>query len=180
MDIESTSLETLLPSQAPRAIEDLFAYWENVRGDAPYPSFHQIDPIDIPWALHEIYIVQRQEDGGFSYRLAGEGVVGRYGRPLKGVRIPDIVTPSSANMITQRWRRIITEPAACYTETRHRLDEGEEVTARRLTLPLGPADGPADHVLGLVAFDRGAAFTGVLAKSVTIQTVRWAPIHPPR
>lgn len=177
MDIETTSLETLLPSSTPQVLQKFFAYWESTRGDRPYPSFHDIDPIDIPWALHEIYVVQVQEDGDFSYRLAGEGVVGRYGQPLKGIRITDIITKSSAEMITQRWRRIITEPAACYTETLHRLDEGDEVTARRLTLPLGPTGEAADHVIGLVAFDRGAAFSGVLTNSVTIQTVRWAPIH---
>lgn len=178
METETPSLEALLPNPAPKIIQNILSYWENLRGDRLFPSFHQIDPIDIPWALHEIYVVQLLDEGDFAYRLAGEGVVGRYGKPLKGVRITDIIANKSAETITQRWRRIITEPAACYTETLHRLDEGEELKARRLTLPLGPVDGNADHVLGLVAFDRTAPLGAVLTKSVTVETVRWAPVGP--
>lgn len=148
------SFEQLLPDDAPEDIRRLVTYWIAKAGDRLMPQFADIDPTEIPWALGRVYLVRVVESGtDFVYRLTGERINERHGMSLTGKRPSDVFPPELARQIGDRWRRLVAEPAVCYTDSEHKTNAGWLMRARRVLLPLGPAGGPGDHVFGMTVFD---------------------------
>lgn len=152
--------DDLLPADAPGDLHRFVDYWIAKAAGRAMPAFADIDPVEIPWALSRVYVV-RVVDGGsdFVYRLAGEAINDRHGTSLAGKRPGDLFPPALTRQVLDRWQRLISEPAACCTESDHPTNAGRWIRARRVLLPLGAAAGPADHVLGMTIFEApGTAF----------------------
>lgn len=141
------------------------------------PSFGEIDPVEIPWALSRLYVV-RVIDGGaaFVYRLAGEAINDRHGQSLTGKSSADLFPPDVTEQIFTRWRRMIAEPAACYTDSEHLTNAGWRIRGRRVLLPLGPPDGPADHVIGMTVFDSPGAGPATI-QDAGVSDIRWVRLR---
>ena len=138
------------------------------------PAFEDIDPIDIPWALRNLYLLRALPGGDFVYRLAGEALTEQYGGTLKGKRISDLYVARSAQVIQERWQRVVAEPAGCYTDTDHPVDNDTFLAARRVTLPLGADGQAADHVIGIAVFDGiDRADDWKRERGALIRQVRW-------
>jgi len=168
------SPDDLLPASAPKDLHRFCAYWIGRAGARRMPAFEDIDPVDIPWALSRLYLV-RAVDGGrdFVYRLAGEAINLRYAGSLTGRRIGDLFQPGSAETILERWRRVIDEPAAYYVDSEHPTSTGTRVRGRRVVLPLGPAEGPADHIFGMTLFEALSYPAGPPLTAAETLEVRW-------
>lgn len=170
-------LDALIGSDAPQSMHDLVRYWAEKRGDAWMPAYGDIDPIDIPWALSRIYIIEARPDGDFVYRLAGEAIAERYDRSLKGVRISDLFSNRSADFIQDRWRRVASGPSAYYSYTQHTSIRGPTVAARRVLLPLGADGHSADHLMGFTVFDEDDGVQDQFAKGLITKDVRWCDLR---
>lgn len=167
------SPEQLLPGDAPDDLRRCLAYWIAKAGDRAMPSFSDIDPVEIPWALSRVYVV-RVVDGGtdFYYRLVGEMVRERHGVAMAGKRPGDLFPPGPTRHILERWRRLVNEPAACYNETEHPTRAGWRMRARRIQLPLGPPGGPVDNLLGMTMFEEPQMVPGTIGESGLLD-IRW-------
>lgn len=163
----------LLPAAAPDDLHRFVGYWIARAGDRPMPAFADIDPVDIPWALSRIYVV-RVLDGGadFVYRLVGETIKERHGASLVGRRPADLFPAATSRHILERWRRIVSVPAACYTETEHPTNAGWRMRARRVQLPLGPPAGPVDNLLSMTIFEEPQMMPGEVSESGLLD-LRW-------
>lgn len=169
--------EGFLRPDDPAPLQRFVTYWADRRQGRVMPSFDDIDPIDIPWALRNLYVLRVLPDGDFAYRLAGEALAERYGGTLKGKRISDLYVKSSATVIRGRWQRVVEEPAGCYTDTEHPLGTDKLLAAQRITLPLGADGRTADHVIGIAAFERiDPVKQTKLSDGAAIREVRWASL----
>jgi hypothetical protein len=170
----------LLPDTAPGPLHRFVAYWLDKAGDRRVPDFRDIDPVEIPWALRQLYVV-RAVDGGsdFVYRLSGEEFTWRYGFPIAGKRISDLLAPDAAAGILDCWTRIIRTPAAYYSVVQHLTVLGLPLIAQRVTLPLGPADGPPDHIIGMALFETVEARDDLLLEERDVRQARWVDLHAP-
>lgn len=167
------SPEQLLPGDASEDLHRFLAHWIAKADGRLMPAFESIDPVEIPWALSRLYLV-RALDGGddFTYRLVGESIKERHGTPLVGKRPRDMFPPPLAREIVERWRALINEPAVCYTLTEHPTNTGSLMRAQRVLLPLGSAEGPADHVLGMTIFGTPRGVAGSIDWAGPLE-VRW-------
>jgi len=168
-------IDQLLGDEAPTALREFVDYWASRRGGGLMPSYSDIDPIDIPWALPHLYIVEVRGDD-FVFRLAGEAVAERYNRPMKGVRISDLFTSSSSSEILGRWRRVVSKPSAYYSYTQHETVRGIAVRARRILLPLGADRKSADHLIGFTVYEETQGNTEAFSDGMTTRDVRWADL----
>ena len=169
--------EDLLPDDAPVDLRRFVAYWIARAAGRAMPAFADIDPVEIPWALSRIYVV-RVVDGGadFVYRLAGEAINLRYQGAVAGRRMPELLEASAAAEVIERWRRIVGAPAAYYVDSEHPTTSGLRIRGRRAALPLGPAGGPADHIIGLTVFESlQIAGTAVISGAET-HAIRWTDL----
>ena len=73
---------------------DLYRYWNSVRGERATPTRGDIDPIKIVQLLPCIGLVERRADGYF-WRLIGTAIVEHFGRDLTGERYGIRFSPAS-------------------------------------------------------------------------------------
>ncbi|MDF1792960.1 MAG: PAS domain-containing protein [Thalassobaculaceae bacterium] len=170
----SSFADRFLPAEAPDTLRRFVSYWNARRGTRLMPSFDDIDPTDIPWALSSLYVLRVVPGGEFVYRLAGADVERPYDRPLRGRSISDMYPPSSARVIQERWTRVAREPACCFTNTEHPSPRGTFIAAQRVTMPLGENGWKADHVLGIADFGRMLLDEEPLVEGAVIRDVVWA------
>lgn len=62
----------------------LYDYWNSLRGSRSAPDRRDIDPTQIRGALSNAFILEREGDGDFVFRLAGAHLCSAYCRELKG------------------------------------------------------------------------------------------------
>lgn len=169
-------IDHLLGPDDPERMRDFVQYWMSRRGDNLMPAFSDVDPVDIPWALSQIYIVEARSDGDFIYRLAGEAIVQRYSRPLKGVRITDLFGAQTSVPILARWCRVIAGPAGYYSYSQHTSNRAISVRARRVLLPLGEDGQTADHLVGFTVFEDASRGDDLFADGIVTKDIRWADL----
>ena len=175
-DDVTVPLDALVGPHAPSEMHDFVRYWDSLRGSALLPAYRAVDPVDIPWALSRIYIVEAK-DGDFVYRLAGEEVSERYDQSLKGKRIRDLFSEQNALPILRRWNRVVSGPSGYYSDTQHSLIHGSNVTARRLLLPLGADGQTADHFMGFTVFDETATDQDPFSDGLITTNIRWSDLR---
>lgn len=170
-------LEDLVPATAPAELRRFVAHWVTLAAGRRMPRFDDIDPADIPWALSRLFVL-RAIDGGsdFIYRLAGEEIYARHGGRIVGKHVGELFQPAGVAAILERWRRVVTEPAACYTYAQHPTHDGQRLPGHRVILPVGPGDGPADHIVGMTVYGKSEAIPVIMANT-EILDVRWASLR---
>ena len=72
------------------ASRELYAYWEERRGQRPAPERADIEPGAIRAALSDTFILELDAADGHSFRLAGTRVCALFGRELKGESFIDL------------------------------------------------------------------------------------------
>jgi hypothetical protein len=85
-------------------------YWRKRRGDAAYPSRADIDPLDFPYVLGDVVLVEaRRSPAGsewpwhFRYRLIGTKVVQRDGYDLTNKSLDELPEPEYRERIRTTW-----------------------------------------------------------------------------
>lgn len=116
------------------------------------PAFGDLDPVDMPWALHTIFVLRRREDGLFVYGLVGEGAATRLGGSLKGKTAFDVFDHDYATTTEARWQKAAADRACCYVHSEHRTTAGAPLNAQRLMLPLQAETDQVDALIGVCVF----------------------------
>ena len=132
-------------------LRKLFDYWRGKRQGRPMPSKDDIDPVEIPWALNRIFLMDYDPKDSFRYRLAGSEISGVFGRSnLKGLTFSDILPPKGAQVVKERWTPLTERPAALSMKGLVYLAAERAPVGERLLLPLADtAGGPVTGVLGM-------------------------------
>jgi hypothetical protein len=114
-------------------------YWDSKRGERPMPSFADIDPLEFPWALGHITLVDvLHEPMRFRYRLVGGAHVARLGVDMTGKTVDEFASPSLRQILTRTYTEAV-EAAAPLQRTRWEVVAGVNHHYEALLLPLGAA-----------------------------------------
>jgi len=148
---EAASTATLNNFISNPDLRRLFDYWRGKRSGRPMPAKDDIDPIEIPWALTRIFLMDYDPAAGFRYRLAGSDISDVFGRGnLKGLTFADILPPEGAQVVTGRWLPIVERRAAISMKGLVYLAADRTPLGERILLPLADsAEGPVTGVLGM-------------------------------
>jgi len=97
----------------------LYNYWDAKRGEREFPARADIDPLDLPALLPNIFLVDvlpadapDQNGTGqpqFRYRLAGTRVDEIHGQSLTGKMPSDIKTAEIANEVESQYRQVLVD-----------------------------------------------------------------------
>ena len=129
-------------------------YWCSRRQDRRMPRRADIDPVDIPWALSRIYLVDYlADDRTFRYRLAGGEIEDTFrpytnGQGLKGKTFKDLLPDDISAQVHQSWMPMIDGQAALYMYGQIYRAENRRAIGARIVLPLG--DEEAHTIVGAV------------------------------
>jgi hypothetical protein len=132
------------------AMRRLFEYWQSKRGTRVAPARADINPLDSPYALGELLMldVKRQAGGEgpvFRYRLTGSRIVLLTGYDLIGSTTAAIPDPANRAYLEDVYRRAVAERAPLLVE-HHRPIEGRPRAYTLLVLPPSN-DGVAIDIL---------------------------------
>jgi len=129
----------------------LFDYWEGKRGGRPLPARAALDPLDFPYALPNVALVDVLRDPlRFRFRLVGTEIVLRDGTDLTGKYTDDHPLPEYRALLRQTYSDVVAggQPAVF---RRERLMDEKPRQYEVLYLPLA-ADGITIDML-LVGID---------------------------
>lgn len=130
-------------------LRELYAYWNDKRGERVAPRRADIDPLDLPRLLGNILICEVHDPPrDFTFRLFGTALVDAVGRDLTGARFstlfsrdvaPDIVR--EYEMVADRCAPVISRQDAGWAQKSH-------VRYERLLLPLSDDGERVNRILG--------------------------------
>lgn len=171
--------EAFPPKDAPTLLHRFARFWDRARGDGLAPNFTDMDPVEMPWALQSIFVIERRADRRLTYRLVGGLMSDRLGGGLIGKTAGEVFEARYAARVNARWNRVMDEPALCFAVSRHLTRAGHALQARRFLAPARSTSGEIDRVIGVCAFDQEHLETGSGFDSGNEIDVRWWSLGRP-
>lgn len=120
----------------------LAEYWLSKRAGRLMPARGDIDPLDIAWALPNIYLVDYDRASGtYRYRLAGSDIEAVYrhalgGRGMRGATLRDFLDSDKADLVENRWNNLVSRGDIIYMRGLIYHAADRILTGERLLLPL--------------------------------------------
>ena len=71
----------------------LYDYWNGLRGENSVPFRAQVNPADFRDALPHVFILQRDDEYTYPFRIAGTGICSNFGREFTSQNFMDLWTP---------------------------------------------------------------------------------------
>lgn len=150
----------------------LLDYWLEKRGGRLLPCRRDIDPVDIPWALSRIWVLDYLPDvRRFRYRLAGEEINAVAGANMRGVFLDETLPADRCEMILGKFMDVVENRSIVHDSGRVYLRDERLATGERIILPLSDDAETVDALLGGTVYvwglAGGAADAGALRQTTT-------------
>jgi hypothetical protein len=166
----------LLPDDADPLLGRFSTFWLKARKQALAPRYKDLDPVQMPWALPSIFVLEREGDAPFVYRLVGETMQVRLSPVMRGKTAYDIFEYSYADWTENRWKRAANELLASFVYTRHETSGGRHISSQRILFPALDQDGYARYLVGVSAFDNNVFQPGLGIENIEHRNVRWTKL----
>lgn len=140
----------ILPNSKLRRLYD---YWRSRCGAGAYPSRRDIDPIDIPDLLPNIFLLDVVGDAqDFVFRLAGTLVEDAFSMPLRGKSIAEIQKAAGTPIPVAHHVEVARGGGPRYREGEMRVAGRDHWKIHRLLLPLASDGRSVDVLMGGAVF----------------------------
>jgi hypothetical protein len=137
---EIASVEELECETADPSLKRLYGYWTERRGARPYPSRHDIDPLDFAYALGRVSLIDVLErPRRFRYRLVSTTLTERLGYEMTGKFLDEVPEAEMRDYSERFYVAALERRAPLYFRDDTMLD-GRRWRHEGLALPLS-ADG---------------------------------------
>jgi len=144
MEVALTS--SIAPVQDP-GLARLYAYWDEKRGDRPFPSRADIDPLDFAYVLGNVILVDvLHAPLRFRIRLYGSNLAQRMNFDMTGRDLDDHPCPEFRARVARDWQQTVESRQI----TRKTIDEwldDRRVRYESLRLPLSTDGRTIDMLL---------------------------------
>ena len=132
----------------------LLGHWLTLCGNERVPRREKLDPVDIPWALPNLWLMRWDPEAErFRYRLVGEELNAVFGGSLAGQVIDDVLEPEMASLANKRLRRIREEVGVTHQIGRIHIGPALVADGERVGLPLTSSGAEIDWVLGCTVWE---------------------------
>jgi hypothetical protein len=129
-----------------------FQYYQEKRGDRTFPARADLDPVDFPYALGDVTLVNVHHDPlNFSFRLDGSRHVERFGFDLTGRSLDDFPYPEMRQAIFASYKDVVD-----HRDTRRYFRDlesaGRWFRYETLLLPLSNDGTVIDMIVSVISF----------------------------
>jgi hypothetical protein len=142
------------------ASRELYAYWEERRGERLAPERTDIEPGAIRQALSDTFILELDAADSHAFRLAGTRVCALFGRELKGESFVDLWALGSRGPIADLLAISTDESVGTVAGVTAHSAAGEPVELELLLLPLGMRRPRLARTIGILAPLKPPAWLG--------------------
>jgi len=153
----ATRMEDARPAVTEPRLRRFLSYLEEKRGDRPFAARGDLDPLDFPYLLGEVvlldvlYLPLR-----FRYRLVGAGLAGWRGYDLTGKFVHDHPDPAYRAQMLARYREVV-ETRRITGGAEHLELEGKRRAYQTIRAPLSDNGATVSVIIAAVVMDRAAA-----------------------
>ncbi len=140
---------------------EVFAYWDNCRGERLAPERSDIEPGAIRSVLCDTFILTFDHKAGHPFRLAGTRLCAVMGCELKGEPFADLWHEQSRKDIESLIKTIAEETVGLVGSARGTTEDGHTLELELLLLPLGHRGRMPARLLGALAPLRPPYWAGV-------------------
>jgi hypothetical protein len=144
-------MEFLLPPDCHPKIRALYEYWAGKRGGRALPARADLDPIDIPSLLPNVFLIDVApgDPPQLTYRVFGTGLVALFGYDFTLQEVGKGTLPEYLPELRERYGRVVRERRPFYHRTRlkDRLNDFTDVD--RIILPLSTDGARVDQMIGM-------------------------------
>jgi hypothetical protein len=131
------------------SLNELYAYWDRKRGERPAPTRADIDPVDIPHLLSNIFICQvAHEPRDYIIRLFGTALVEGLGRDLTGKRYSEIFPADVVARIHLDYDAVVEKCAAVTARKDASWSDKSHLHYELLLLPLSDDGKTVNRIVG--------------------------------
>jgi hypothetical protein len=138
-----------------RITDVLHQYWDNKRGDRPYPMLSDINPDDLDDVWNSCFVVQLhhiQNKENYCFTYFGEILQRAYTRDLTDVAIKYLVTPH-ADHLAEQYEKVLKTGEPIIDESSYENRDHITVSYRQCLLPVGlDDDGSIGFILGGIRY----------------------------
>jgi hypothetical protein len=149
--------------------QELYAYWQERRGDRPAPERAEIEPGPIRQVLSDIFILALDRKAGHPFRLAGIRVCALFGRELKGERFLELWAAASRPIVTDLLAILAEENVGTVAGVTGEMANGDSIELELLLLPLAAARANLARTIGVLVPFETPEWTG--ANSIGLLTI---------
>jgi hypothetical protein len=145
-----------MPDFDPEQLDDdrlrrFFRHWDEKRGAHAMPAPSDMDPLDFPWALGWLSIVERV-DRTYRWRLDGSRLAEFFRVEMQGRFLEDYPYPSAVPILRASFDRAFETRAPVFAKRRYE-DERGPWRYRALFLPVGVDRATPDRMFHILALD---------------------------
>jgi len=124
----------------------LFAYWLEKRGDRLFPARADIDPVDFPYVLGYVTLVDVEHDPRrYHFRLDGSILVELSGTNYTGRYLDELPGEEYVAFIKDSYDRVV-DGGAPYRYRKDELFDQQKFSEETVILPLGDAPPVVDRL----------------------------------
>lgn len=140
------------------------------------PCIRALDPLQIPAALSDIWIVEWRDDGRLYFHLVGQSLVDWYGYSPKGKSMEEVYPPAMVPLINALSHEVLGQPAICYQKAVSLTPHWSvPIPMERVALPMADEQGRLRWVAGITTLlDSHGHGSGPVSSRVAEQF--WYPV----
>ena len=131
--------------------QELYDYWNRIRGEAPAPKRSDIEPSDIRRILADTFILEVADREHFLIRLAGTRICSIYCREVKNTDFLDLWSEEDRQAVATLATAVSVDAAGAVITADLLSARRQSVACELLLLPLRHGGGGYDRILGSCA-----------------------------
>lgn len=131
-----------------KTISALFDYWNAKRAGRPAPMRSEINPGEIRSILPNVFILERESDTSFRFRLAGTGLCSIYGMEFRNHNLLSMWQEDCLDTLRNALDEVTRNAAVSVVEYTASTNEHREATFEMILLPLAQDNGVISRIIG--------------------------------
>lgn len=131
---------TMMHSVDEEPFASLWQYWNKVRGDRLLPGSRELDFTQLAAILPEMSVLDIIAPDEMRYRMAGSGLVARFGGELTGANLLDLFSENSRPALSRFLTKIVTQPCTGLLHTSVGYQSGRQGAVQLLAVPIKTSD----------------------------------------
>jgi len=127
---------------------EIYAYWDRIRGSQAAPARSDIEPADIRTILPDLFILEKLEDSGFVFRLAGTRICALFGQELRATSFAELWNEKDYERISNTALEVVTHAMPSVLSATALIDGNRRIELEVVILPITAAGGEIDRMIG--------------------------------
>lgn len=152
--------------------KQIFDYWRRLKGRRIAPDRADFNPADVGRHLADVILLERTEQGRWSFRIAGSRLCGHFGGELRGQDFTSVLLPQADADAGEMLATVSEEALPVVAGLTMMFTNGVAAMGELLLLPMQHEGSTDRRILGIVSFQQRDRMVPGLSAGIDILSFR--------